>query len=511
MMRTLLARRVLGRSCVAAPSLGRHAPRTASAVTLNDQFGKLTAWSSATTASVHSQSIGASRSFATKSFRDLGINDKLCAALTEMGIKEPTLIQEKSIEAILAKKDILCTAQTGTGKTLAYLVPVIEQLLREEAKMTDADRNKVLTGRPRAVVVVPSRELALQVSEVAKQLAHMAKFASCTVTSGERKSIQQKNLSRRLDIVIGTPGRLAKCISAGDFFVSRVTTVVADEADTLFDAKMGFRKELDALLHPIQASAAKRTSPLQIVLAAATVRSPLDQIMKKRFVNLRMVSDTNVHQTPNQVREEFVRVAPEAKQSALRSALHLRSQASKKTIVFCRNSASCRSTDHMLREHQFASTCLHGDMPPARRHEASETFSSGKADILVCTDLAARGLHFDDVGHVVMFDFPHSTVDYVHRAGRTGRAGERGFVTSLVTKHDLKLAVMIEDSKRNHRAIKDLQEVAELANSAIPMDKPVDTERQHARATARQHDRRRLQRKRGTGTKKIKHHKLRTF
>ncbi|GMG14773.1 unnamed protein product [Phytophthora fragariaefolia] len=434
-----------------------------------------------------------------------------------MKISTPTGIQSKSIPAILARHDVLCAAQTGTGKTLAYLVPVVEQLLRKEAAQQKAHEAKglagpteVVLGRPRALVLLPSRELALQVASVAKQLSHSAKFASCTITSGERKSIQQRNTSRRLDLIIGTPGRVAKCIDKGDFFVSRIDTVVVDEADTLFDAKMGFRKELDAVLGPIQASAAKRNQPLQMILAAATIRSPIDQVLKKKFGELRVVSDDKIHKTPTTIREEFVRVVPESKHSALREALRLHKRRAAKTMIFCRNSASVRSTEHMLREHGFQdSVCLHGDMPPARRHEAIHAFTEDpNVNILVCTDLAARGLDIDTVKHVVIFDFPKSAVDYVHRAGRTGRAGEQGLVTSLVTKHDLALAMSIENSKRSNSTIKELREDAATPPSAVGSkpEAPDSKNNEKPRRGPPSHKRGGY----GRGTKKLQKHKIRT-
>ncbi|POM72825.1 DEAD/DEAH box RNA helicase [Phytophthora palmivora] len=456
------------------------------------------------------------RFFASRSFNDLGVDARIVAGLQEMKISTPTGIQSKSIPAILARHDVLCAAQTGTGKTLAYLVPVVEQILRTEAAKQKEHEAKgqsgpaeVVLGRPCALVLLPSRELALQVASVAKQLSHSAKFASCTVTSGERKSIQQRNTARRLDLVIGTPGRVAKCISKGDFFVSRIDTVVVDEADTLFDAKMGFRKELDAVLGPIQASAAKRNQPLQMILAAATIRSPIDQVLKKKFGQLRVVSDDEIHKTPSSIREEFVRVNPESKHSALREALHLHRRRAAKTMIFCRNSASVRSTEHMLREHGFQDTvCLHGDMPPARRHDAIHAFTEDpNVNILVCTDLAARGLDVESVKHVIMFDFPKSAVDYVHRAGRTGRAGEQGLVTSLVTKHDLALAMNIENSKRSNSTIKELREDASTfspVTRTLPTSSDNRKEKQPRRGPSK---------KRGgfgRGTKKMQKHKIRT-
>lgn len=451
------------------------------------------------------------RTFSTaKTFQELGIDARLVAGLAEMQISTLTGIQEKSIPAILARHDVLCAAQTGTGKTLSYLVPLVEQLLRRETAEQRDYEAKVVLGRPSALVLLPSRELALQVASVAKQLSHVAKFASCVLTSGKRKSIQQKDTARRLDVIIGTPGRVAKCIHEKDFFVSRIDTVVVDEADTLFDVKMGFRKELDAVLDPIQASAAKRNQQLQIILAAATIRSPIDQVLKKKFNGLRVISDDQIHKTPTCIREKFVRVNPENKHSALREILHLHGRRTAKTMIFCRNAASVRSTEHMLCEHGVQKTvCLHGDMPPARRHEAIQAFT-GDLDvkILVCTDLAARGLDVVSVKHVVMFDFPKSAVDYVHRAGRTGRGGEQGLVTSLVTKHDLALALSIENSKRSNSTIKELRENASTIQSANFQQQTASVD------SGNEKPRRILSQKHGgfgRGTKKLQKHKMRAL
>ncbi|TDH72037.1 uncharacterized protein CCR75_000103 [Bremia lactucae] len=451
------------------------------------------------------------RYFAARSFLDLGVDARIVAGLEKMRITMPTDIQSNTIQTVLAGHDVLCTAQTGTGKTLAYLIPVVEQILRREsAKISEQESENsalVVMGRPSALVLLPSRELALQVASVAKQLSHLAKFASCSITSGERKSIQQRNTSRRLDLIIGTPGRLAKCISKKDFFLSRIDTVVVDEADTLFDAKMGFRKEMDAILEPILASVAKRKQSLQIILAAATICSPIDQVLKKKFGNLRSVSDGKIHKTPTSIKEEFVRVSPGNKHSALRETLSLHMRHATKCIIFCRNALTVRSTEHMLREHGFQNmACLHGDMPPARRLEAIQAFKGdASVNILVCTDLAARGLDVMSVHHVIMFDFPKSAVNYVHRAGRTGRAKEKGLVTSLVTKHDLTLAMSIENSKRSKSTIKELREDASAnyltAQSSQHPTSAVRVREKQSPALSQCFNR---------GTKKMRNHKIRS-
>jgi len=194
--------------------------------------------------------------------------------------------------------------------------------------------------------------------------------------------------------------------------------------------------------------------------------------------------------------------------------LHLHKQKRAKTIVFCRNAASVRSTEHMLREHGFEhAVCLHGEMPAARRHETIDKFSKDEStNLLVCTDLAARGLDFPTVRHVVMFDFPTSAVDYVHRAGRTGRAGESGLVTSLVTKYDSALATTLENAKRHKNTIKDLRDSAVLAGKFPRSDRSSEeadsASKPSGSSTTRKTE---VRRARGVGTKRLRTHKLRTL
>ncbi|KAH9128884.1 hypothetical protein LEN26_001047 [Aphanomyces euteiches] len=440
-------------------------------------------------------------------FQALGLNPHLCEALQAKGLKVPTDIQERTIAAALKGADVICTDATGSGKTLAYLLPVLEQIRRAETRRLadDSTAFRREVSRPKAIVLVPSRELGIQVGTVARELSHHAKFSSCVITGGSEHKPQKTALARPIDLLVATPGRLAKYLKSGHVFISRVEYVILDEADTLLDRKMGFRSVVDEILGPIRASGAASGRHIQYLLAAATVKPPMDQVFAAAFPNLKLVSGKTVHQTPSSLTEEHIRVpGTEGKHGALRASLSQWGKA--KAVVFCNSTASCRSTDHMLQEHCYASTTLHGDIPPVVRKQNFEAFVSGKATILVCTDLAARGLDFADVDHVINFDFPKSLVDYLHRAGRTGRAGKRGVVTNLVTKHDAATARAMAMAKGKHRPLLDVADVA----TNLPAFKDPDSARQGADAKPSQ-AKSTQQSRRFRGTHKLKAHKVRTW
>ncbi|RHY27980.1 hypothetical protein DYB25_013393 [Aphanomyces astaci] len=469
-------------------------------------------------------------------FESLGLSRELCEALRNKGLESPTNIQERTISAALNGADVICTDATGSGKTLAYLLPVVEKIRRSEKRqLVLAQRNRAQleaahsastpddmpTGatatispspvdtvrrevsRPKAIVLVPSRELGIQVGAVARELSHVAKFSSCVITGGSEQKPQKAALGRPIDVLVATPGRLAKYIKSGHVFLSRVEFVVIDEADTLLDRKMGFRPIMDEILGPIRASGLASSRHVQYLLAAATVKPPMDQVFASTFPNLKLVSGKGVHQTPPSLTEEYIRVPGSAdKHGALRASL---SQWSKgKTLVFCNSTASCRSTDHMLQEHGYPSTTLHGDIPPVVRKKNFDAFVAGDATVLVCTDLAARGLDLVHVDHVINFDFPKSSVDYLHRAGRTGRAGKRGIVTNLITKHDAATARDMTIAKGKLQPIMEVTTQVNLAKYKHGAHAAVDS-------AAKRDEPSRGGGARGTRKLKLKPHKLRTL
>ena len=365
-------------------------------------------------------------------------------------------------------------AQTGTGKTLAYLVPVVEALKRAETEA--GGRVKGRAGRPRALVLVPTRELAQQVRDVCASLAHHCKFSTGLVTSGmQDRHIRRQFEGRAKDVVVATPGRLARMVREGVVHLSDVTHVVVDEADTMFGEKAGFLEPLWAVLDPIRerAMAVRRAgarpsaesvgdaprvgrSPLdaQFILTSATLRS--EQI-RRHFPDMRAVQSRSAHRTLAQLTEEFERLGGRDKLEALVDVLRRPAQASAAScIVFCRTVASCRAVEHRLREEGFATVCYHGDMPSQARAESWAAFRTGDAPLLVCTDLASRGLDTTFVDSVVNFDMPLNPLDYLHRVGRTARAGRSGSVISLVGRGDEVLASALSAAKREGGSVHEL-------------------------------------------------------
>nr|CCA19676.1 DEAD/DEAH box RNA helicase putative [Albugo laibachii Nc14] len=404
-------------------------------------------------------------------FEQYSLHANLCKALHESGIHKPTSIQRKSINAVLSGHNILCLAQTGTGKTLSYMIPIIEKIKRSESAKLRETQAAPLISRPRVLIAVPSRELALQLGSVAKQLAHHVKFASCVVTNGEHKKVQQQKLARPIDILIGTPGRIVTCIKKQDFYLSQIDTLILDEADTLFDAKMGFIDDLKAILAPIQASCHKRECKLQSILVAATATKSVGRVWNRMFEGIKLVSDNQFNRIPKEIKQTFVRVAPQAKYTVLRDALEQHRGRGKakfqRTIIFCNDIASCQAAEHMLRQNGFKTASLHKDVPKPIRQAAIQNFDSGSVPVLVCTDLGGRGLDIDSIEHVIMLDFPRSVIDYIHRVGRTGRAGKAGYVTSFMTKGDTTVYRMLQKSmrdaeKKTHPLISDASSLKHL-------------------------------------------------
>lgn len=446
-------------------------------------------------------------------FEQYSLHANLCKALQEIGIHKPTSIQRKSINAVLSGHNILCLAQTGTGKTLSYMIPLVEKIKRLESIKSVEAQAAPLTHRPRVLIVVPSRELALQLGSVAKQLAHYAKFASCVVTNGEHKKAQQQKLGRPIDIVIGTPGRIVTCIKKQDFYLSRIDTLVFDEADTLFDAKMGFIDDLKTILAPIQASCCKRECELQSILVAATATDSVGRVWKRMFEGIRLVSDDHFNRIPKDIQQAFVHVSPQAKYAALRDALNQHrgrgEMETQRTIIFCNDIASCQAAEHMLMQNGFKTASLHKDVPKPIRQAAIQKFDEGSVPVLVCTDLGGRGLDIDCIEHVVMLDFPRSVIDYIHRVGRTGRAGKAGYVTSFITKGDTSVYRMLQKSIRDAEKKTNplISDASSLKNLEIFRENKTASDEQQVNVHSKplfENRRRQVQ-----GTKKLSPHKRR--
>jgi len=303
--------------------------------------------------------------------------------------------------------------------------------------------------RPRALVLGPTRELTDQILSVAKSISHHAKFRSACVNGGGSPAQQAAALATPLDILVGTPQKIVQQAEKGLLFFGDVQYVILDEADTMFDK--GFGPEVRALLTPVR----KKEQPAVCILVLATLKKEIQQLLATEFPRMRQVKTSSLHRGVSTAKHSFFPVpALENKLEHLAQMVSADAAKGKRVMIFCNTLDSCRAADHFLQDRGVLTCCYHGDVPLGGRREAIERFAPAedsleKLDqpVLVCTDLAARGLDMPGrVDHVINFDFPRNPIDYIHRAGRTARAGVTGKITSLLQRRDKVLASRIEDA-----------------------------------------------------------------
>ena len=384
-------------------------------------------------------------SAARAAFSDVGLGDEsLVRALEGMEITEPTEIQAKAIEIIgRGPGNVFVASHTGSGKTLAYLLPVIERMKRAEE---EAGERLAKPKRPKVVVTCPTRELAEQVAEVAKALSHVCKFSSYLVVGGKSLGKQKERLDSPIDVIIGTPGRLIKHVEQGNLFLGGVDSMVLDEADTLFEA--GFGDEVKRLLRPLKARPEGKTC----VLVSATMPDRLRKLVDEELPDLQYVRTDSLHRSAPGLKHRFIDCPGDVdKMTVLEQIVAPEHRQGKRLMVFCNTLPSCIAVERTMYEADIRTVQYHGDMTSDARAEAMRDFIAADADdnlTMVCTDLAARGLDFGrmKVDHVVNFDFPLNSLDYIHRSGRTARAGSGGKVTNLVAKKDRVLAGEIDNA-----------------------------------------------------------------
>lgn len=411
-------------------------------------------------------------------FAEAGLSDAtLVEALRNMEIETPTEIQYKAIGIIGGEAgNSFIASHTGSGKTLAYLLPVIQRMKAAEA---EAGERLAKPKRPKVVVTCPTRELAEQVAEVAKALSHVAKFSSALVVGGKRLATQKERLDAPVDVVIGTPGRLVKHVEQGNLFLGSVDSMVLDEADTLFEA--GFGEEVRRLLRPLKA----RPEGKSCVLVSATMPDRLRKLVDEELPNLRYIKTDSLHRSAPGLKHRFVDCPGDVdKMKVLEQIVVPEHKQGKRLMIFCNTLPSCIAVERTMSEANIQTVQYHGDMTSDARADAMRDFIESDADdnlTMVCTDLAARGLDFGrmKVDHVINFDFPLNSLDYIHRSGRTARAGAGGKVTNLVTKKDRVLAGEIDaavklglpiDNATSSRAISEARRKKSIADARDARD-----------------------------------------
>ncbi|SDR22156.1 DEAD/DEAH box helicase [Pseudoxanthomonas sp. CF125] len=358
-------------------------------------------------------------------FADLGLSEPVMASVTEVGYESPSPIQAATIPALLQGKDVLGQAQTGTGKTAAFALPILSRLKLDQRK-------------PQALVLAPTRELAIQVAEAFQRYARkIPGFVVLPIYGGQGYAPQLTALKRGVHVVVGTPGRVIDHLDRGTLDLSELTTLVLDEADEML--RMGFIDDVEAVL--------KKTPPTrQVALFSATMPQVIRRIAQTYLHDPQEVTITSKTTTATNIRQRYWFVSGMHKLDALTRILE--AEPYEAMIVFARTKAGTEELAQKLQARGLAAAAINGDIQQQQRERTIQQLKDGKLDILVATDVAARGLDVERISHVLNYDIPYDTESYVHRIGRTGRAGRSGDAILFVTPREKGMLRSIERATR---------------------------------------------------------------
>lgn len=346
-------------------------------------------------------------------FKLLGLSDPTLEAVADAGYSEPTPIQAQAIPQVLMGRDVLGIAQTGTGKTASFTLPMIDIMAEGRAR----------ARMPRSLILEPTRELAAQVAESFEKYGKQHKLTMALLIGGVNFGDQEKALDRGVDVLIATPGRLLDHFERGKLLLTGIEILVVDEADRMLD--MGFIPDVEKICERI-------TKKHQTLFFSATMPPPIQRLTKQFLDDPRKIEVARPATTAATITQKLITVGPREKRMALRQLI--RSEDVKNGIVFCNRKKDVKEVYASLNRHEFSVGQLHGDMEQRDRMEVLRQFKENEIQILVASDVAARGLDVPDVSHVFNFDVPGHADDYVHRIGRTGRAGRTGTAFTLATK-----------------------------------------------------------------------------
>ncbi len=392
-------------------------------------------------------------------FEDFSISKETLKSISKIGFEEPTPIQVSAIPLILKGADVVGQAQTGTGKTAAFGIPIVEK------------QNK---GRhPFAIILEPTRELAVQVAQEINMIGKYKNINVLPVYGGKSIENQIKTLRRGVDVVVGTPGRVIDHIRRKTISLSDIKTVVLDEADEMLD--MGFIDDIETIL---------KTTPAerQTLLFSATMPQPIMNIAKRYMRTPEKIRINTTDVVVPKIKQVFYEVREADKINALSRLLDVEDP--QLAIVFCHTKREVDEVAMKLEQTGYNANALHGDFTQARRDEVMNKFKKGMLDVLVATDVAARGLDIKNVTHVINYSIPQNPESYIHRIGRTGRAGKSGIAITLVTPREYKHLRLIEKTAMTTISRKKLptsQEVSKAKEKNIMKDiSEIITENKHA-------------------------------
>ncbi|MGZ7442485.1 DEAD/DEAH box helicase, partial [Paenibacillus sp. TH7-28] len=355
-------------------------------------------------------------------FENLGLSPALLSRLQEQGIANPTPVQAAAIPVLMAGEDAIVQAQTGTGKTLAFLLPILENI-------------RVDKPEAQALIITPTRELALQITAEARKLAAAREGLSLLAAyGGQDVERQLRKLKGGAQLVIGTPGRLLDHLRRGSLTLGAVRMLVLDEADQMLH--MGFLAEVEEIILQVPRSR-------QTMLFSATMP---DRVKRLARTYMDRPQDIRVAETPrvtlDSIRQILVECTDRTKQAALIE--QIRGDRPYLAVIFCRTKRRASTLNEALQEAGFKSDELHGDLSQAKREQVMRAFREAKLELLVATDVAARGIDVEGVTHVFNYDIPHDVDSYIHRIGRTGRAGQEGVAVTFAAPKDIEALRLIE-------------------------------------------------------------------
>src|SRR5215472_12021604 len=407
------------------------------------------------------------------SFSDLGLSEKVVSAVAAAGYKAPTPIQEQAIPHVLKRRDVLGIAQTGTGKTAAFTLPMLTVL----------EQGRARARMPRTLILEPTRELAAQVEESFAKYGVNHKLNVALLIGGVSFDDQDVKLTRGVDVLIATPGRLLDHFERGRLLLTGVELLVIDEADRMLD--MGFIPDIERICKVVPFTR-------QTLFFTATMPPEIRRITDQFLHNPVRVEVARPASTVDSISQNLVKTGrePHEKRETLRRLIR-KSNGLKNAIVFCNRKREVATLHRSLVRHGFSAVALHGDMDQQARMAALEQFRKNEVTLLVASDVAARGLDIPDVSHVFNFDVPHHADDYVHRIGRTGRAGRSGTAITIVAPSDHKAVAAIEKLIGQTIAWANEPNVATVTDDAAPAQRAQhgDREPQQRRGHRRGRDR----------------------
>lgn len=355
-------------------------------------------------------------------FEELGINENLINVLKNCGIKTPTPIQEQCIEIIKKGNDVIAEAQTGTGKTLAFLLPIFEN---------------INTGKDyiQSVIITPTRELAIQIANEAEKLKKAKDIGILSAYGGKDIDSQIRKLKRNIHLIIATPGRLIDHIKRQTVDLSNLKCLVIDEADQML--LMGFKNEVEYIIK-------ETPNTRQTLCFSATLNDDVKKLAQKYMRNPLSVEVKKESVTLENIKQEVVETTDRKKQDALCSVLQ--KDNSFMAIIFCRTKVRVDALEEALYNKGYNCAKLHSDIQQSKREKIMKSFRNGDIQYLIATDVAARGLDISGVSHIYNYDIPESAESYIHRIGRTGRKGEEGYTCLFVAQKDIKMLSEIENT-----------------------------------------------------------------